>query len=901
MNRDVTRLLLAAAIAAAATPALDAASTKALLVDKSTEADGGSRSEFMTEGRHANGMRLKLALEERGYTVTRINYYDVAEASDAQLVDWIDNHDLLVITWSSGRQPTVTGYDGTSKKLKLWAGRFDDHAPDHVIPAIVTRDPRNNTTFGMLEGQYSGGDYQDTPAIDIIDPSHPVMGGLDGLVVLPQAHWFVFTNSESNLSSGTRTGAMNNYLRGPKRLTQQKISPPTAKDPHYVVWWLEQGATKVDGSRAPARRVQTIVPQPDRPNASLSLHFFNAALDWVTRGQASVQLPEQTTPAAPSGCVATSPGASPLPSYIDLRWSDNATNEVGYHVERSSGGGSFQHLVTLTENTESYRDIDVSAGTTYTYRVRAWNRGTRNSNGTWNHAVSAASNESTATAPRVVPRVADDVSGASARLEYEYFEKTGMTSVYDLPSSPVKTGTNDTFDLSPRERGRNFGFVHRGWIDAPATGEYLFITETDDGSVLSIDGIVIVDNDRQPGNLQDFPYQQHGRIHLEAGLHPIEVLYYQDEGGFSFNVEWDGPGFGRQSIPASALFHGGTVANPQPSVTIDSPADGASVATTGSQATVTVSFTVRNHTVAQGDSHVHVLLDGTIAFMRFDTQPFDIDVPLGSHTITVALVDANHQPIGVSDAVSVNVVSSNPTPHGNGGQPWPVADASRIPVEDFDDGGSGVGYLDSDAGNNGDSAYRSGTDVDLQTTSDTDDDGNGVNLAWARDGEWLRYTVSVDDGLYDVDLRVASGDSAPGSVRLLLDGAEVATVDVPGTGGWQSWRTVTASGVDLAAAGDAELRLEIVGGSFNLNWIAFRAAGGSGGGTTASRRITVAAVDAGGPMDLDVAVSPGGATAFPDGSGGYVVEGLDPTVTYALDLSASSTAVAALAEPAVGP
>ncbi|MCQ6280286.1 fibronectin type III domain-containing protein [Bacillus sp. EB600] len=55
-----------------------------------------------------------------------------------------------------------------------------------------------------------------------------------------------------------------------------------------------------------------------------------------------------------------------------LTWQDNATDETGYVVERSSDGTNFTALPTLGANTTTYTDPGLTAGT-YTYRVKAVN------------------------------------------------------------------------------------------------------------------------------------------------------------------------------------------------------------------------------------------------------------------------------------------------------------------------------------------------------------------------------------------------------------------------------------------------------------------------------------------------------------------------------------------------
>nr|MBA2301465.1 hypothetical protein [Acidobacteriota bacterium] len=86
---------------------------------------------------------------------------------------------------------------------------------------------------------------------------------------------------------------------------------------------------------------------------------------------------------------------------------------------------------------------------------------------------------------------------------------------------------------------------------------------------------------------------------------------------------------------------------------------------------------------------------------------------------------------------------------GGGGGTGPVSGGSSpfgatvalpgiIEAENFDNGGSGVAYVDTGGGNSGEQ-YRA-TDVDIERSSDAD---GGYNVGWVEGGEWLQYTVSV--------------------------------------------------------------------------------------------------------------------------------------------------------------
>jgi hypothetical protein len=61
---------------------------------------------------------------------------------------------------------------------------------------------------------------------------------------------------------------------------------------------------------------------------------------------------------------------------INLAWTDNATNETGFKIERKTGaGGSYAEIATVGANTTIYNDTGLTANTTYYYRIKAYNTG----------------------------------------------------------------------------------------------------------------------------------------------------------------------------------------------------------------------------------------------------------------------------------------------------------------------------------------------------------------------------------------------------------------------------------------------------------------------------------------------------------------------------------------------
>ena len=60
-----------------------------------------------------------------------------------------------------------------------------------------------------------------------------------------------------------------------------------------------------------------------------------------------------SVPAAPSSLSSSQAGD---PVTISLSWTDNASNEDNYHVERSTDGSTWEEIEVLAANTTSHDD-----------------------------------------------------------------------------------------------------------------------------------------------------------------------------------------------------------------------------------------------------------------------------------------------------------------------------------------------------------------------------------------------------------------------------------------------------------------------------------------------------------------------------------------------------------------
>ncbi|MCU0485384.1 MAG: protease inhibitor I42 family protein [Anaerolineales bacterium] len=107
---------------------------------------------------------------------------------------------------------------------------------------------------------------------------------------------------------------------------------------------------------------------------SYRVRAYNGAGDSDYTNTASAEtLALPTPPAAPTSLTATAVSYS----QVNLAWTDNATDETGFSIERCTGVdcSSFAQIATVGANVNSYANTGLAASTSYSYRVRATNAG----------------------------------------------------------------------------------------------------------------------------------------------------------------------------------------------------------------------------------------------------------------------------------------------------------------------------------------------------------------------------------------------------------------------------------------------------------------------------------------------------------------------------------------------
>jgi endoglucanase len=167
--------------------------------------------------------------------------------------------------------------------------------------------------------------------------------------------------------------------------------------------------------------------------------------------------------------------------------------------------------------------------------------------------------------------------------------------------------------------------------------------------------------------------------------------------------------------------------------------------------------------------------------------------------------------------------------------------------------------------------YTNMSGVQTETTYDA---GGGKNVGWIDPNDWMDYAINPStSGTYTMNFRVAtSASSAQFQVRK-ADGTVLATVNVPNTGGYQNWQTVSAT-VNLSAGGQT-IRLVSTspwGNTWNINWFEIV---GSGAALAMTSQTTTTATT----------VAPtSGMTIFPNPVSDKFVLQVDNNLTGALDV-----------------
>ncbi|MBN1130161.1 MAG: fibronectin type III domain-containing protein [Chitinispirillaceae bacterium] len=305
-------------------------------------------------------------------------------------------------------------------------------------------------------------------------------------------------------------------------------------------------------------------------------------------------------PTAPSNLAGTAASGT----QINLTWSDNSDNEESFIIEQSTDGTSFTQIASKSANSTSHSATGLLPATTYTFRIKAVNSAGASA---WSAVATAATQSTTAGA-------------ISREIWYTIDPAQGCAGI------PVNTPPDETAMLFCLQEPSNFadtyGTRNRGFLIAPASGDYVFWICGDDHAQLWLS------SDEDPANKTKIAYysywtdplqwnkystQKSASIPLVAGKrYYIETLHIdRDVGSDHMAAGWAKPG---QSTTAPSEIIPGSVL----SLYVGPAAPSALSASTVSSTQIDLAWTDNS------DNETGFIIEGSLAgqtFAQLGTAP----------------------------------------------------------------------------------------------------------------------------------------------------------------------------------------------------------------------------------------------------------------------------------------
>ena len=165
--------------------------------------------------------------------------------------------------------------------------------------------------------------------------------------------------------------------------------------------------------------------------------------------------------------------------------------------------------------------------------------------------------ESRGPSPSGIPMTEDAANDERRGLAINVWRANGDIPGMLEPSDddvPVFAGVVPGLNFQDADFGdfeEDFYLEARGVLNVEQAGTYVLRIVSDDGGLVYLDGALLIDNDGFHG-----PDPSDAELHLDAGLHPITIRFFQGKGGKTLSLQWVKPGDNDFSIiPADALTY----------------------------------------------------------------------------------------------------------------------------------------------------------------------------------------------------------------------------------------------------------------------------------------------------------------------------------------------------------
>ena len=207
--------------------------------------------------------------------------------------------------------------------------------------------------------------------------------------------------------------------------------------------------------------------------------------------------------------------------------------------------------------------------------------------------------------------------------------------------------------------------------------------------------------------------------------------------------------------------------------------------------TSTGPYTSLDWTILLGEDVVDTMVGETPSFTF--ANPGTYTVLLEASNSGTGEVATKEKTVTVTATPTTTVTTTVTTTAIGGNQPFPSAHVmpGRVEAEDYDITAGYPAYSDTTAANEG-GAYR-------QDAVDIEVGGSNYNVGWIRPTEFLTYSVDVPTGAagaYTIAFRMANPSGAK-SFNVFVDGVSVGTVNLPATGSFNTYTTVTSASFQM--------------------------------------------------------------------------------------------------------
>ncbi|MBP5514814.1 MAG: endo-1,4-beta-xylanase [Bacteroidaceae bacterium] len=231
----------------------------------------------------------------------------------------------------------------------------------------------------------------------------------------------------------------------------------------------------------------------------------------------------------------------------------------------------------------------------------------------------------------------------------------------------------------------------------------------------------------------------------------------------------------------------------------------------GDTTVITISSKSTTSTIDHVNVYANNLLIGTLT-----ESPYTVEfVPTEKGTYSITAIATNAEGKCRTSAAKTLRVNGKRQPYRS-----VISIPGTIEAENFDRGGEGLSFHDSDATREGDANYRTDAEgVDFVKGN------NGTCIGYTAANEWLEYSIIVTEpGKYSYEAVVSSGTTNSGFNIGLVKGSKVTTVakvSVPQTASndWGTYKTVTGDFTQDLEEGNQILRITITGANCNIDKI----------------------------------------------------------------------------------